>query len=266
MGELKRYARLYKVFAVQYTKTMMQSKSDFFLGFFGFLLTQSMGIITLAVIFQNIPAIDGYTFEQMIFIYGFFQLPRGLDHLLTDNIWLLAGGKVVRGEVDRFYLRPINPYFQLIVERLQFDGLGELVLGIVIVVYSAMNGVFEVNFMNISMLVITTIVGSVIYTSIKLIFASLAFWIKLSQPIMFTAYSFTEFAKYPISIFPKFMQFILMFIIPFAFTGYIPASYIMGTAEFLGTVGLQIVIASVLWVIAYTIFNRGLLAYESAGN
>ncbi len=264
--EFKRYAKLYKIFAIQFTKTIMQSKVDFLLGLVGFFLYQSLGLFTLTVIFQNIPSINGYSFEQMVFIYGFFQLPRGLDHLITDNIWILAQNKVVLGEVDRFYLRPINPYFQLIVEKLQFDGLGELVLGIVILTYSALNGVFEVNPTTITLIVVTTIAGSVIYTSIKLLIATLAFWIKVSLPLLFTVYSFTDFAKYPISIFPKAMQFLIMFIIPFAFTGYIPASYFMGTGTLFMTIGLQIIIASVFWVVAYKFFNYGLLVYESAGN
>ncbi len=266
MRDFKRYLKLYKIFAIQYTKTIMQSKSDFFMGFIGFASLQCINLLTLTLIFQNITTINGYSYNHMVFIYGFFLLPRGLDHLITDNLWILAQDKVVNGEVDRLYLRPINPFFQLIAERIQFDGMGELVLGIVIVIYCAINGTFPVNFYTITMLIISVIAGTVIYTSIKLIIASLAFWIKISQPLLFTIYSFSDFSKYPISIFPKFLQMIIMFFIPVAFVGFIPASHFIVNVDFISTIGVQILIASILWIIAYRFFNYGLTVYESAGN
>ncbi len=266
MKDFKRYLRLYKIFAIQYTKTIMQSKVDFFMGFLGFATLQCVNLLTLTIVFQNIAEINGYSYHQMIFIYGFFLLPRGLDHLITDNIWILGQNKVVNGEVDRFYLRPINPFFQLIAERLQFDGFGELFLGIAIVAYCAISGVFPVNIYTITMLIAGTIAGTVIYTSIKLIVATLAFWVKVSQPLMYTIYSLSDFAKYPVSIFPKFMQAVIMFIVPVAFVGFIPASHFIADSSFMATIGAEIIVATVLWTIAYKFFNYGLTVYESAGN
>ncbi|MEE0879466.1 MAG: ABC-2 family transporter protein, partial [Treponemataceae bacterium] len=65
-------------------------KVDFLLGLLGFFLTQIMGIAFLYLVFEQIPSLDGWTLDQLIFIYGFAQIPRGIDHLFTDNIWLVA--------------------------------------------------------------------------------------------------------------------------------------------------------------------------------
>ena len=98
---LKRYGRLYRVLISQFLKVVMQSKVDFLMGLLGFFLTQASGIIFLYLIFQQIPNLQGWTFDQLIFIYGFAQIPRGIDHLFTDNIWLVAWRIVVNGEFDR---------------------------------------------------------------------------------------------------------------------------------------------------------------------
>ena len=112
MATLKRYMRLYKVQIVQFFKIIMQSKVDFLMGLLGFFFTQLSGILFLLLIFEQIPSFDGWTLDQLIFIYGFAQIPRGIDHLFTDNIWLIAWRMVINGEFDRYMLRPMNLLFQ----------------------------------------------------------------------------------------------------------------------------------------------------------
>ena len=90
MAKIKRYFRLYRVLIKQFFKTLLQSKVDFLMGLFGFFFTQVLGIAFLYLIFDKIPNLNGWTLSQLIFIYGFAQIPRGIDHLFTDNIWLVA--------------------------------------------------------------------------------------------------------------------------------------------------------------------------------
>ena len=104
MEKIKRYARLYKVFIGQFFKVIMQSKVDFLMGLFGFFFTQIAGILFLYLVFEQIPSLQGWSLDQLIFIYGFAQIPRGIDHLLTDNIWLVAYRLVINGEFDRYML------------------------------------------------------------------------------------------------------------------------------------------------------------------
>lgn len=71
MKEIKRYLRLYRVLIRQFFKVILQSKVDFLMGLFGFFFTQIMGIAFLYLVFQQIPALQGWTFDQLVFIYGF---------------------------------------------------------------------------------------------------------------------------------------------------------------------------------------------------
>ena len=117
MKTIKRYLRLYRVLIVQFFKVIMQSKVDFLMGLFGFFFTQVTGILFLYLVFEQIPFLQGWSLEQLIFIYGFAQIPRGIDHLFTDNIWLVAWRLVINGDFDRYMLRPMNVFFQVIAEQ-----------------------------------------------------------------------------------------------------------------------------------------------------
>ncbi len=266
MAKIKRYFRLYRVLIKQFFKTLVQSKVDFLMGLFGFFFTQVLGIAFLYLIFDKIPNLNGWTLSQLIFIYGFAQIPRGIDHLFTDNIWLVAWRMVVNGDFDRYMLRPMNVFFQIICEKLQPDAVGELLIGTILIIMSLSKGIVIVDGMHIVMFIVSVIAGAVIYTSIKLLFASLSFWIKRSGPFLQVAYEMADFAKYPVEIYSKPIQFILTFVIPFAFVAYFPASYFLIQKSALTTVGIECLIAVILSILAYSIFKIGISKYESAGN
>ena len=266
MKKLAGYARLYRIFVLQYMKTVMQSKVDFFVGLSGFLVSQAAGLAFLGFVFMKIPSIQGWTLEQMLFIYEFAQIPRGIDHLLTDNLWMVGWQMVIRGTFDKYMLRPMNIFFQIVCEKVQFDAMGELLVGVFFVGRAVTHGVVRVTFLNVFWFLVSVIAGSVIYTSVKLILASLAFWVKDSSPLMTTAYDVADFAKYPVEIYAKPIRIVLMTILPFAFVAYIPATFFLTDANIWKTIVAECGVAAVFWVFAYGLFRKGLEIYESAGN
>ena len=82
---MKRYLRLHRIFVVQYLKKLMEYKVDFLLGAIGLLITQTIQILFLGIIFSQIPSLLGYTFPQIFFIYGFSLIPKPAVHLLATN-------------------------------------------------------------------------------------------------------------------------------------------------------------------------------------
>lgn len=266
MRKIKRYCRLYRVLVSQFLKTILQSKVDFLMGLLGFFFTQFMGIAFLYLVFEQIPSLQGWTLDQLIFIYGFAQIPRGIDHLLTDNIWMVAWWLVIDGDFDRYMLRPMNVFFQVICEKLQPDALGELLVGMILVITSLSKGIVAMDAVHMLLFFVSVLAGAVIYTSIKLFFAAIAFWVKQSGPFLQVAYEMSNFAKYPTEIYGRAVQFIITWVIPFAFVAYLPASYFLMGRGALETIGVECVIAAVFWLIAYAFFNYGTTRYESAGN
>lgn len=263
---IKKYVRLYIKFLAQYLKILMEYRTDFLIGLMGFLVTQGTGIAFLYIVFQRIPSLNGWGFDEILFIYGFAQLPRGFDHLFTDNLWLLAGRIVVRGDFDRYLLRPINPLFHLIAEVFQPDAFGELIVGFALIIVSSARLHLVFGFKQILLIIFTVFCGAIIYTSIKLFFASFSFWIKFSQSILFMNYSMSDFAKYPITIYAKPIRMILTYIMPFAFTAFFPASYFVGKIDIATAAGGTFLAAAAAFAIAYTTWLKGIKAYESAGN
>lgn len=263
---MKKYINLYMKFLQQYIKSLIEYRTDFILGLIGFILVQGINVVFINLIFNSIPSLDGWGFYEVLFIYGFAQIPRGIDHIFTDNLWMLSGSIIVNGNFDRYLIRPLNPLFQIIAERFQPDGFGELIIGIILLSISSRNLNISFNFQNSILFLFVVICGTFIYTAIKLAVASIAFWIKFAQSYLFMTYQISNFAKYPMSIYSNAIKGVLTFIIPFAFTGYYPGAYFLGKESMFNGVILTFLVAVISTFVAYFVWLTGIKTYESSGS
>lgn len=259
-----RYFKLQKIFIVQYLKQLMEYKTDFLIGVVGVFLTQALNITFLWIIFSKIPSLYGWSLSQIAFIYGFSLIPKGIDHLLFDNLWNLGKTIIRNGQFDKYMLRPLSPLFQVLVETFQLDACGELIIGIALLAQTV--NIVHWTIWKVFLFFLAIPFATLIYTSIKIIAASIAFWSKQSGSLMYIFYMLNNFAKYPVEIYNFAIRVIISFIIPFAFTAFYPASFFLKGTKGWFNIGGLIVIALLLFVLAMIVWHRGLTVYESSGS
>ena len=261
---MKKYQRMHLIFIRQYIKQIMEYKVDFVVGVLGVFLTQGLNLLFLNVIFQHIPSLEGWSFQEIAFIYGFSLIPKGLDHLFFDNLWALGQRLVRKGEFDKYLTRPINPLFHILVETFQIDALGELLVGGILLGTTVTSIAWTLP--KFLLFLVCIPFATLIYTSLKIATASIAFWTKQSGAMIYIFYMFNDFAKYPISIYNSLLRWLISFIVPFAFTAYYPASYFLQDKDVFFNIGGLMLISLVFFVISLRLWDRGLDAYESAGS
>ncbi|MBU1142415.1 MAG: ABC-2 family transporter protein [Firmicutes bacterium] len=260
-----RFLKIYGIFLKQYIKRLMEYRVDFLIGMFAFIFTQAAGLLFLYIIFQNINALAGFSIDEILLMYAISLLPRGIDHLLFDNLWLLPR-TVRQGSMDRYLLRPINTLYQFIIERFQPDAFGEIFLGTALLIVTLGRLDFAITLYNITGLLSIVFVGTFIYTGLKLLTSSTSFWLKNSYPLMQITYNISDYTKYPILIYPKFIRLLMTFIIPFALISYYPALYLLGQMEYLTVMGYLVTVTGVLVFLGLFVWKKGLKHYESTGS
>lgn len=258
--------KLHRIFIKQDLKRLMEYKVDFLTGAVGMLLAQAINLFFLSIIFSKIPNLDGFTFEQIIFIYGFALLPKAIDHLFFDNLWSIGYFIIRKGDFDKYLTRPVSTLFAVTVEKFQVDAFGELIVGITFLCVSVPQLNIEIDILKILLFIIAVIFATFIYTGVKLITSSVAFWTKRSGHITHMFYMVNEFAKYPTTIYNKVVASIITYIIPFAFTAFFPASYFLGFGNALFNIGGTVVMSAALMALGIFVWNKGVNAYESAGS
>lgn len=264
---MKRYLKLYIVYLQRAIKSRLEYKKDAVIGIFSFLITNTFQFLSLMFIIKSIPSLDGWNMYELGFLYGFSMIPRALDHLLTDSLWYVAYWYVRSGVIDRFLIRPVNPLFQIIAEIFQPEAMGEVIMGGTLIIFCGSRIHFIWSVGNVVMVIVATIFGAVIYTALKLITCSIAFWTKRSGQLTQMVYNSSEFAKYPIKIYHPIIRFVMTFIIPFGLIISMPVdAMIKGNYNSWMISGLIIVLSVVLSVIGYIVWCAGINNYESSGS
>ncbi len=216
--------------------------------------------------FQHIDAINGWTFYEMLFIYAVAMIGRSLEHTFFDNLWLFGGQYIRPGNFDRILIRPVNALFQIVADKLQQDGIGSLVLGLIVLFTATPHLDIHWGFAQVIWFIVMVISSGIIFLAVNLFFATLSFWMVDSVPIMYAIQKTSDFARYPMGIFGKGIRFVLTWIIPYGFTAFYPAAFFIGDSEFRNVAMWTPIVALISITIAYLFWNKGLRSFTSTGN
>jgi ABC-2 type transport system permease protein len=95
---------------------------------------------------------------------------------------------------------------------------------------------------------------------------SVSFWFEDRIGIAPPVYNMIPFGRYPITIYNTFIQFLLSWIIPFAFASFYPTVRFLGRTEFAREFYLVPVVSAAVFGAALIVWNSGVKRYKSTGS
>lgn len=263
---LVRYMKLYWQFFKARLKVMMEYRVDFLIGVFSIIFVQGTSVLFVKVVFDHIPELNGWSFYEMLFILGIASTGRSIHHIFFDNLWTIGWGYIRPGNFDRLLVRPINPLFHLVADRVQQDGIGQLVIGIIILGWSMPNLDLAWSVVNVVWLLVMIVSSGAIFVAVNLLIASLSFWMVDSLPIMWAVHNTSDFARYPMTIYHKGIRALLTWVIPYGFTAFYPAAFFIEDSGFRTLAMWSPAVAIVSCFIAYRVWCLGLRSFSSTGS
>lgn len=258
--------KLYPKYVSMSLRSGLSYKADSIIMMISFAVSEAISLATIYLIVGTVPTLGDWTFETLAFLFGFVLIPKSLDHIFTDNLWILAYRAIRRGDLDIYLTRPMNPLFQYIAEVFKWDGIGEFIVGIVVMsVFAPISGIAWTVSGAIG-LIVCAFLGIFCFTGIKLLFASLAFWVKNAGIFLNTVYNLSNYAKYPLKYMGKAFASIMFYVIPFGLFLYYPVEYLVLGKNIWWSVLWSAIAAVIIIVLAFTAWHTGIKRYESAGN
>ncbi len=261
-----RYIKLYLTYAKSSLMSKMVYKADMVIGILAFLFGQVTSLVTLYVLVSAAPEIDGYTVWQVGLLFGITNMAIGLDHLLTDKLWTVAYFEVKTGKLDHMFLRPLPVLFQVVASEVQLEALGEMIIAVALIILCAGNAGIVGGFTSAALIVLGIICAAIIISSFKVLVASLAFKFKRSGPLLQFIYGFSGYAKYPMKIYPKFIQAILTFVIPLGLCLFFPFDTLLTPSESPWILALAMIGFTAFFAgICLFVWSKMIKLYESTG-
>jgi ABC-2 type transport system permease protein len=265
MAGVLRYADLYRYFVVQRFKILLEYRLNFFIGAVSTAVQQAASLAAIWVVMRQIPSLNGWSFYEVILVYGLLNMGESITHMFADNLWTVGWNYVRSGDFDRFLVRPIDPLFHMLADRFCQDGIGNFVTGAVLVGVAMQSLGIAFTPLRILYLLVTVISGGLIFIALNLLTATSVFWLMESIPVTQMVFTMNEFAKYPLTIYHAGIRILLTWIIPYGFVSFYPASYLLGRDVGL-LAFLSPVVAGVTLLVSYRVWLFGLRHYSGTGS
>ena len=261
---MTRYLSLYWLFLTQRLKALMEYRANFIIGALSTIALQASSILAIWVVMRQVPDLNGWTYDEILLVYGLITLAKSINHMFADNLWTLGRQYIRSGGFDRFLVRPIDPLFHLLADRFCQDGVGNFLVGVALVIKASIGIGIHWTLLKALMLVVAVVSGGGIFIAINLITCVTAFWIVDSVPVTRLVFDNHLFAQYPLTIYPKAVNILLTWIVPYGLASFYPASFLLDRP--LGNLAwLSPFAAALLLFLGYRFWQFGLKHYGSTG-
>jgi len=264
--EWRRQGGIFAAYFLQFLKMRLAYRVDFFIDLVANLFSIGVQLSVLTVLFSKVTALAGWSFEQVLFIYGFSLLPLGLFNLVSINLYRFAERYIAEGNLDRVLLRPVNPLAQVLFESFNVSGLNEILLGCGVMIYAADRLQLAWTAWDLLGLMLLVPTAALVYIGVFLGLTAVSFWAEDRMGLAPPIYNVIRFSRYPITIFSRWVQILLTFVLPFAWVAFYPAAWFVGSGQFHRFAFFTPVVGIATFGLAYGIWRRGIGRYASTGS
>ncbi len=254
---------LYFSFLKVSLKEILIYRIDCIVGIFSQFIVQFVSLVFMFVVFQHTENIAGWTFYQILLLYGVTRIPIGIAGYCFDGLYSIGPKYIRNGDFDKILLRPVHPLISIIGASRQFVSIADLFIGLGITICMLVKLSIPITIGLIIKIIFFSIIGACIVGAINTILSISSFWTYRSNEVIWSFYRMYTFTEYPITIYNKFIRILITVILPFAFVAYYPVMSYLGFNKYM--IYLSPVVAIVLWIIAIKLWNLALNKYRSTG-
>jgi ABC-2 type transport system permease protein len=252
-------------------RSRFQYKIDACLRSLAVFLREATNVVVIGLTLVTFPDINGWKPSELMFMFSLLFSTYGI--LIVFSTGLRDFDATVRsGSFDRYLLRPRGLLFQIIASDADwFAAIGHGGLGVCLFLVSASAIGVPWRPATVAYYLAAMVGGVLIQGAIFLVFAALSLRFIKTESLREVAYwNVRKFAVYPISVFPKFIQGVLIYVVPFAFVNYFPAQFILRKQDMAQYPEWFMYITPIVGVsllaLAYLFWKGSLRQYQSSGS
>ena len=233
----------------------MLNKVSFISNIIFMIINNATMIVQWIILFSLKENFGGYTFKQVLLLWGFASGVYGVAHFFFKNAFSLSN-TINTGKLDTYIVQPKNILISTITSDIKVSALGDILYALIVYF------IYGFSIQSFILFILFCITGGLIMTSFAIILHSLSFWFGNTDMIADLGTSFMlNFATYPDGIFKGIVKTLLFVLIPVGIANYIPVRIITKFNIYLFLINILVCITLIL--LAFLIFYKGLKRYSS---
>lgn len=258
--------RIFGAYFVQFLKMRLAYRMDFFIDTLAVGFSLLIQLAVLGVLFSKVRELDGWSYPQVLFIYGFSLVPLGLFNLVSVNLYGFADEYLIGGRFDRVLLRPVDTLAQVIFESFNVSGLNEILLGLAVMAHASLKLGADFGVGDALALLVLAPGAALVYLGVFLGITAVSFWFEDKMGLAPPVYNLIRFSRYPITIYSLPVRLFLTFVLPFAWVAFYPAAWFVGGPGLAPVAMLTPLVGLVVFGGAALLWRRGVRNYVSTGS
>lgn len=215
-------------------RSQLQYRVSFIVDLIGSFCFTFLDFVTVVVLFEHFPALDGWTLAEVALLYGISGIGIAVADMFIGNIEEISA-QIRTGDFDVVLLRPAPTLLQVIASDLALRRLGRVAQSTVVLVYALAN--VGIDWTPARALLLPVGIGSaaLVFGATFVLGASVMFWTVGSGEIAATfTYGGNAMTSYPLSVFGPWLRRMLAFVVPLGFVTYFPGLYLLDKPDPLG--------------------------------
>lgn len=182
--------------------------------------------LVILISFFSISSFAGYDFVTVVFIFMFSHLSYGLCMMFFSSLRNF-GDKVKAGELDIIMLKPVNTLGYVCCSSVNIGSVSHIIISIILFV--CLDDAFGIEWTLAKALyfLLALISSALLQGAILLVISSLSFEMVDVRGLNNLYAGFREFTWYPLTVYNKVTQYIMLSFIPLGYISFVPTGIFM---------------------------------------
>jgi ABC-2 type transport system permease protein len=224
-----------------HVKSQMEYRGAFVLDRVAQIITYGAAYAAIWVLLNRFQTLGGWDWADMALLLSFQLLAYSLGAALSFVQFRGLEELVRMGTFDALMVKPISPWAYLTFSGLNIGYAGHVILAVALMAWSLTQVDIHWTIWNASYFVLALLSASAVTAAVMTMIGVAALVLVQSSYLYSIFFGFWELTRYPISIYPPALQWMMVTIVPLGFMNYVPvAVFLSKDVAVLGALGLPL--------------------------
>ena len=251
-------------------KSMTEYQGAFWAHFFAKMVGWGANLAIVFLLVNQFDNIAGWSAYEVLLLFSINETSYAFAGFLMYGPFTAMSHHINRGTFDDALTRPVNIFLYMCCREFNFGYIGNLASTLVALGISLHYVGFAFSFVNVLYLLMTLIGAFLIQCSLFMFANVPCFWMVKVDSLQNLKGNLSDFIQYPISIYQRWIQILLIFVFPVAFISFFPVQTFLHKTDFVGlspiVCYLSPLVGALLFFLGYRFFLFGIKNYKSTGS
>ncbi len=241
----------------------LQYRVNFFVQVFQSLLALLTGLVGLALVFSHTNELGGWSRTELLAVMGVHILMGGLIRTAIQPNMERLMGDVQEGTLDYALTKPADSQVLVSVREFRIWQTVDIVMGLIVLLVAVSRLQLSIGVGQTLSFVVALLLGALMIYSFWLIVTTGAFWVVRMENVLELFQGVYQAGRWPVGIYPAWLQTGLTFLVPVAFAVTVPAEALTGRLTLQTLLGAA-ALSTLLLALARWVWRTGLRRYSGA--